>query len=120
MKDRRHSERLNILKAVIVFVDGCEDEIDGMITDFSEENIGLKLTLSDEQLELLKKNMRISVQFVDKYQYGSQDRTQVVMAEVLVKRLEQADGECSVGGIVRNEDFKIYAINRKLADYYKN
>ncbi len=118
MGDRRDFDRIEVSREVLIYIDGSDYEIDGIVTDLSEENIGLKFNVTPEQADLVSKRRKLSFEFIDTYKDGRKQSTDVVIARVFIKRLEIVDGVCAVGGIVRDEDFQQYVLRRKISEMF--
>ncbi|SDB21593.1 hypothetical protein [Butyrivibrio sp. INlla16] len=119
MSDRRNNERIQMYSSALVYIEGYDAEIEGIVTNLSEENIGLKCRISDELKKKIEDSKMITFQFVDTYLEGKKAKTDVVQACALIQRMEYSDGECFIGGVVRDENFKRYVLRRKLSPYYK-
>ncbi len=88
------------------------------MTDLSEENIGLKFNVTPEQADLVSKRRKLSFEFIDTYKDGRKQSTDVVIARVFIKRLDIKDGVCSVGGLVKDDEFQQYVLRRKIAELF--
>ena len=118
LDDRRDFDRIEVSREVLIYIDGSDYEIDGIVTDLSEENIGLKFKVTPEQADLVSKRRKLSFEFIDTYKDGRKQSTDVVIARVFIKRLDIKDGVCSVGGIVKDDDFQQYVLRRKIAELF--
>ncbi len=118
MAERRDFDRIEVSREVLIYIEGSDVEIAGVVTDISEENIGLKFNVTKEQAELIDRRRKLSFEFIDTYKDGRRQSTDVVVSRVFIKRLDFNDGECSVGGIVKDEDFQQYALRRKLSGMF--
>ena len=119
MNDRRDYSRIMMSSNVMVFVEGYEGEIDGVVSDLSEESIGIRCNITEEQKKLIEAHQMITFQFVDAYMVGKRKKTEVVQACALIKRVNYSDGECFIGGYVRDENYRRYVIRRKMSAFYK-
>ncbi|WP_029324530.1 hypothetical protein [Butyrivibrio sp. AE3004] len=119
MRDRRDYIRIEIDNNVLIFLDGCNAEIKGTVTDMSEESIGLNFPLTEDIKGLVNDLKTIQFQFVDSYTENGKNKTDIIQACALITRVEIKDGRCIIGGVVRDESYKRYVIHRKIAMYYR-
>ncbi len=120
MREKRNYDRIKIKVSVLVFVDDCDGEISGEVTDISEDSIGLKFRVSDEQKQELMKKGVIKFQFVDSYRDGSKNKTDIIQACGLIKRISFAGlDDCIVGCLVRDESYKKYVFRREISGFFE-
>ncbi len=118
MREKRSYKRINLDLKVLVYI-GDYDEIVGEITNISEDSIGLRIELTQEQRMMLEALGMLKFQFIDSYRDGSKEKTDVVQACGLVKRLEITGSSCLTGCMVRDEGFRRYVLRRVLSQYFK-
>ncbi|WP_026511829.1 MULTISPECIES: hypothetical protein [unclassified Butyrivibrio] len=119
MRDRRNYDRIELGNMVLLFLEGHSAEIKGTVTNLSEESIGIKFHITPELEEIVKELKTIQFQFVDSYTEGGKKKTDIIQACTLITRIEIQNGECFIGGIVRDDSYKKYVIHRKISMYYK-
>jgi hypothetical protein len=118
MREKRSYDRMQLGITVLVFFGGNDAEKVGEVTDISEDSIGLNFDITDEQGLFLKKRGILEFQFVDKYLDGSKEKTDVVQAVGLIKRLSVNGNLCHAGCVVRDEKYRKYVLRRELSRYF--
>jgi hypothetical protein len=118
MRERRNYRRIVINANVLVFVEDYAAEICGRVKDISEESIGLEFEINDALKKALDDKGMVRFQFVDTYRDGRRERTEVVQACALIKRIKVTENTCLIGCMVRDDSFKKYVVKRKLSAYF--
>jgi hypothetical protein len=118
MKEKRSYDRMQLGITVLVFIGDNNAEKVGEVTDIGEDSIGLNFDITDEQGMLLKKLGVLKFQFVDKYMDGCKEKTDVVQAVGLIKRLSVNGNVCHAGCLVRDEGYRRYVLRRELSRYF--
>ena len=120
MEDRRNYPRLPVTRDVSIYVNGRDIEIKGVITDISEEGIGIDILVKDVPEEFSQKYTTIKFQFLDKYPFGKDKEYSIVQGNAIVVRLTFMGKKCHLGCVVRDKNFKSYARKRRFSDYFSN
>lgn len=119
MREKRNYDRIKMNAGVLVYIGDCDGEISGEVTDISEDSIGLKIKISDEQERMMRELGVIKFLFVDTYKDGCKEKTDIIQSCGLIKRISPAGDGCIVGCLVRDECFKKYVFRKEISGFFK-
>ena len=111
-KDRRFYQRIDVAVNCNIYTD--KDEITGKIKDISED--GFQIVINKEVKVV--KNQVIGFEFVDKYKYMNDERTDILIGNAKVVWVENRNGKTRIGCSVSNDLEIINYVGRKKVNKY--
>lgn len=111
-KDRRFYERINVAVNCNIYTD--TNEITGKIKDISED--GFQIVVNKEVKVV--KNQLIGFEFVDKYKYLNEERTDIIIGNAKVVWIDFRNGKTRIGCSVSNDLEIIDYVGRKKVNEY--
>lgn len=111
-KDRRFYQRIDVAVNCNIYTD--KDEITGKIKDISED--GFQIVINKEVKVV--KNQVIGFEFVDKYKYMNDERTDILIGNAKVVWVENRNGKTRIGCSVSNDLEIIDYVGRKKVNKY--
>ena len=111
-KDRRFYERINVAVNCNIYTD--TDEITGKIKDISED--GFQIVVNKEVKVV--KNQLIGFEFIDKYKYLNEERTDILIGKAKVVWVEYRNEKTRIGCSVSNDLEIIDYVGRKKVNKY--